>query len=942
MRKKLFASFIVAIGFLVAGQGTISAISGSDWRAGRIIDDSVFTNKSTMNTGDIQNFLNSKVPVCDTNGTGYYNGVRRSQVSASNPAPYTCLKDYQENTSTHENNLSGRAVPAGAKSAAQIIYEAAQTHNINPQVLLVMLQKEQALVTDDWPWTIQYRSAMGYGCPDTAPCDDQYYGFYNQVNNAAQQFNYYAANPNSFRHKAFQNNNVLYNPNSACGSSTVFIQSQATAGLYNYTPYQPNQAALNNLYGTGDSCSAYGNRNFWRLFNDWFGSGTGLNDGFALVISDDGNPTQYVVYGSIKQAIPDEDTKIAWGLQNTQIITVSNAYLNSLGTGPNLDRLATVNNTNDKTLYFMDGGKRYRVPWTEMVYAWNFVGQTVSNVSPGLFNLPTSGGDLTFAFKPASQDAIYMIDGKNGSGQTIIRSYYNPTVLAAWENNSSNYTTISDSYFARINSAIGPQITGTRISAGGTEYEVYSGRKLTLPSSHSTIYPGSALAVNQNTANRLAPVGNTTHLLKSPSSPSVYLLDAGVKHLISAPDVLNAWTPPGVGITTVNDSFLSLISSGSTLSQYLADASGQLYVMDGGKSSVSTTLDSAYRNTGTPLSVSSSLLALFPAKAAVGGFIQARDTPQIYLLDNSGRKRMFDTADKLYLYATNTPSITFLSKAYTDTITSAASPSVFVSDGTNEFVIENNQKLSVSSNIKTDWGLSNPTVFSDGTLNHFATSSNALDNKQQENAAYFTIRGGSAYGTVDPRIAELWSIKTAPTHSTRLITSLVRNYMLTRFVRSSVNGDSRMFFIDNGNWYNVPAVHQANFNVAGPIMYLNPNIAPNTITDLDSVVVKNASGSHYVIDAGIKHPLTNETIKNQWTVNGTLNVPTMTDNFLGLIPTTSLIERSIKSAAGEYYFVRNNQKQRITNSALISSYAPYTQVSNQLLNALQDGPAIAN
>jgi hypothetical protein len=52
----------------------------------------------------------------------------------------------------------------------------------------------------------------------------------------------------------------------------LFIENSATAALYNYTPYQPNQAALNNLYGTGDGCSAYGNRNFWRIFNDWFGS----------------------------------------------------------------------------------------------------------------------------------------------------------------------------------------------------------------------------------------------------------------------------------------------------------------------------------------------------------------------------------------------------------------------------------------------------------------------------------------------------------------------------------------------------------------------------------------------------------------------------------------------------------------------------------------------
>ena len=49
------------------------------------------------------------------------------------------------------------------------------------------------------------------------------------------------------------------------------LANAATAALYYYTPYQPNAAALANLYGTGDSCSAYGNRNFWRLYRDWFG-----------------------------------------------------------------------------------------------------------------------------------------------------------------------------------------------------------------------------------------------------------------------------------------------------------------------------------------------------------------------------------------------------------------------------------------------------------------------------------------------------------------------------------------------------------------------------------------------------------------------------------------------------------------------------------------------
>ena len=45
--------------------------------------------------------------------------------------------------------------------------------------------------------------------------------------------------------------------------------------MYRYTPYQPNEGALAAGYGTA-YCGAYGNRNFYLYFEDWFG---GITDG---------------------------------------------------------------------------------------------------------------------------------------------------------------------------------------------------------------------------------------------------------------------------------------------------------------------------------------------------------------------------------------------------------------------------------------------------------------------------------------------------------------------------------------------------------------------------------------------------------------------------------------------------------------------------------------
>lgn len=276
VNKTVFISLAILVSAIVSPllSSPSSALSGSDWNSGKIMSDDVFFKPSSMSSQDIQFFLNSMVPSCDTWGTQPYAGTTRAAYGTSRgyPPPYTCLKDYFENPTTHQNNANGGSVPGGA-SAADIIKFAADTYGISPKVLIVLLQKEQSLVTDTWPFPLQYRSATGYGCPDTAPCDAEYYGFYNQVMKAAFQFKRYAQFPAQYRYKAYQTNYIQWHPNAACGGTNVYIENQATAGLYNYTPYQPNATALSNLYGgQSDGCSSYGNRNFWRMYSDWFGS----------------------------------------------------------------------------------------------------------------------------------------------------------------------------------------------------------------------------------------------------------------------------------------------------------------------------------------------------------------------------------------------------------------------------------------------------------------------------------------------------------------------------------------------------------------------------------------------------------------------------------------------------------------------------------------------
>lgn len=234
------------------------AAVGADGRLfdpGYIISDEAFFNSAAMTADQIQSFMSTKVPNC----------------AAANGQP--CLKNYRQNTTSRAQSADCSAYTGRVnESAAEIIYNVGVACGISPQVLLVTLQKERGLVLKSSPTTGDYQVSMGYGCPDTAACDTQYYGFYNQVYNAARQFKIYTRTSTQWNYQPGRSNTILYNPNAGCGSSSVFIKNQATANLYIYTPYQPNTAALANLYGTGDGCSSYGNRNFWSYFTDWFGN----------------------------------------------------------------------------------------------------------------------------------------------------------------------------------------------------------------------------------------------------------------------------------------------------------------------------------------------------------------------------------------------------------------------------------------------------------------------------------------------------------------------------------------------------------------------------------------------------------------------------------------------------------------------------------------------
>lgn len=179
------------------------------------------------------------------------------------------------------------------RTAAELIYDASTKHGLNPQVALVILQKEQSLINGTFnnPDSLQHAldRALGFGCPDYEGCSDIFLGFYRQIfgtfdssgsrwlGAASSLMRSFNTTVNGVRvgrgpgvdaagqtfgrpiARTARKGDTIILDNTLGGfegvsqQQTVTIGNFATAALYRYTPHVFN-----------------GNYNFWRFYSTWF------------------------------------------------------------------------------------------------------------------------------------------------------------------------------------------------------------------------------------------------------------------------------------------------------------------------------------------------------------------------------------------------------------------------------------------------------------------------------------------------------------------------------------------------------------------------------------------------------------------------------------------------------------------------------------------------
>lgn len=266
MRNKItfYAALAACVCLMSAPFQALALSVDQGFDPNKLIDDKVFSDIQTFGgASGIQKFLESKNSVLANTSPEFLARLKEPTI----PMLKKALDDPQPNL----NRL---------RTAAELIWDASQSSGLNPQVILVTLNKEQGLIdgitasSDRLQRALDF--ALGFACPDSTGCSQNtlFPGFYYQLfGNLDSSGNRYLGTAKSLM-KSFTTpggrgpvgngkvykvgdivplTNTLGAYDGIPEQQTVMLTNNATAALYRFTPHVYN-----------------GNYNFWKFFNSWF------------------------------------------------------------------------------------------------------------------------------------------------------------------------------------------------------------------------------------------------------------------------------------------------------------------------------------------------------------------------------------------------------------------------------------------------------------------------------------------------------------------------------------------------------------------------------------------------------------------------------------------------------------------------------------------------
>ncbi|MDB5164318.1 MAG: hypothetical protein JWS12_936 [Candidatus Saccharibacteria bacterium] len=758
------------------------SVSAATFNRNDIIDNAVFDKNNAMNAAQINNFLNNFPNSCISPNSGF---------QAIDPTGYSPSAGFSFGNFT---------------TAGQVIYDAAQAYHINPQVLLVTLQKEQSLVNGgssicNSPSQNQYAAAVGYGCPDgghsysysnvnlyerngvmvtnvssTCVNSASKVGFTQQVIRAAWLLKFgeqrSQGNINWAEIHGNWNNSddpqscysgpmtqgtfkicpsgssTFYDGNYIIDGASIHIQNGPTAALYWYTPH------------------FNGNQNFFNLFTTWFGS-TSYPEPLGSLLAVD-NQTGQIYFVSLtnntRYAIVSWSTLVAYNLNGYPIIPMDDSAIMGYSDGGYLRTLVWDSTT--QGLFLVDHGTRYSFSQYCTQWGLDCLGNTPGSVS----NLNNTYFDQG------------LING--GSNQPLMQ--------------------VNGQFFLMTNGTRQPFASAADMQAAG----------------YATTQCLPIIQTDLNATQPLGALQNSVPKFIVFNGNSMMYFDGQNYHQVPGLPTYYAWGSQLVIIPPPSSTDTNPPTSTSTLSNWVKDGGNNYYLIDNG-TKMNITADHANWNSGSFESLPAAGLTFLPTMAEQHNIYSQGN---VLVLQNN-TLRYVPTPEDYYGLGINPSNTVNLSANAISTI--PAGPNIlrdgaaYTINGSGAlYIINNNTSLYVPSvSMALDFGVNwgairfnlNPNMLSSGypsagTLTRWVRpDGSGLD--------YITNRSTV---NVTPAAASAWGINTNTQPATTINSATLYNTTgtvpLGQFVRNTQNGG--MYYGTSGASHYISA-YSAFVNLGG-------------------------------------------------------------------------------------------------------------------------------
>ncbi|MBU6389264.1 hypothetical protein KGQ71_01990 [Patescibacteria group bacterium] len=499
--RKLIALIALMLTFLspLARSATARATDPYPFDPNILISDDSFLRTESMTGDNVNQFLIS-------HGSWLANYIIPQFVDV----PYPCL-DSNGNPSyptvrVEQVDVNGK--PLYGMRAADLLAQRAQQNGINPQVILVTLQKESSAITSAtassslsqaWPLFYGYNEPMAsfkLSCADSMAQAQGYGGIGQQLAYAPYGL-----------HQMYSGGSCPLTTALTIDGVSLNVKSRATAVLYCYTPHIYN-----------------GNHNFWYYFVTWFGEIPPAPYSSPLLL-DSSTGKVYLADQSQLWHVRTADDFRNWGFSWGSLQPLAGSAYAAYSMVGDVSSLVS---TSWGRVFLIENGRKRPIMSARLFYLFGYSWSDVTRLNDAIIAEIPTGVPVWELVRIEGTSAIYF--------QSRGTNYYIPDQATFQDTWGFHWDEVADvPSYEVLQFPFGSSLSRLVKSNDNTIFYVDDGHKFRIPSADMFNQYGfqwsNVVAIESSFLDHLPTVGTLTGLVGAPDG-RVFYVTGGIKRYV--------------------------------------------------------------------------------------------------------------------------------------------------------------------------------------------------------------------------------------------------------------------------------------------------------------------------------------------------------------------------------------------------------------------------